>query len=150
MQDKPGFVIHGEFYASPTAFRLGDPVLVSELTGMKFPDFALALDAQEDGDSLDPVLLAGLIGVSVWQRFPKWPRARVVGFVQTLDLASIGFTAPEEEDESPPARAELGENSLSLATSSSTSPDTTAETLNPNSHGQPGSDTTSPESLQAA
>jgi hypothetical protein len=39
-----GFEIRGRFYPMPEAFRLCDPVLVEELTGMKFAEFAEALD----------------------------------------------------------------------------------------------------------
>lgn len=148
MAEDAGFVLGGEFYPTPQAFRLGDPVLIAELTGLTFPEFAEAL-GDEDRRS-DPSILVGLIGVSVWQKHPKWTRARVVAYVQALDLGSLQFQGGEEDEDVPPEVTELGKNSPSSDTTSESSPDTSVDPSSPTSPGAPGLDTGSPPSLQAA
>lgn len=91
MADEPGFSIGDEFYAFPTTFRLGDPVLVAEVTGLGWNDFAEMLDQG------DPRTLAGLVAVSVWQKHPKWRRDRVLLFVEALDLDAVVFSDPGDE-----------------------------------------------------
>lgn len=139
---EPGFVIQGVFYPTPTAFKLGDPVLIEELTGKLFPDFAEAL-GDEDRQN-DPAVLIGLIGVAVWHQHPKWPRARVVEYVQQLDIEAFEFQGGTEDEPVPPATAEPGENSPSSAGTSNGSPDTPVDPSSLISAGAPGSDTGSP------
>lgn len=95
--DQPGFNIGDDFYAFPTKFRLGDPVLVAEVTGMPWNDFAELLD------SGDPRTLAGLVAVAIWQKHPGWRRERVLRHVEGLELDTLVFSSPEpEEDEAAP------------------------------------------------
>lgn len=90
-----GFSIGGEFYSFPSGFRLGDPVLVAEVTGLEWMDFAEMLD---NGDSRT---LAGLIAVAVWQKHPTWRRDKVVRFVEQIELDSIEVQAPEDDARPP-------------------------------------------------
>lgn len=94
--DEPGFSIGDEFYAFPTAFRLGDPVLVAEVTGLGWNEFAEMLDQG------DPRTLAGLVAVSVWQKHPQWRRERVVLFVEGLAMDALVFTGSEDDVVVPP------------------------------------------------
>lgn len=94
--DKAGFEIEGRFFPFPDGFRLGDPVLVTELTGLDFNDFVARLDDEEERS--DPVVLIGLIGVAVWQANPRWRRDRVLRYVQNVDIDK--FEAVGGEDES--------------------------------------------------
>lgn len=149
MADEAGFVIGGEFYPTPTSFKMGDPVLIAELTGMTFPDFAEALGDEDRAG--DPSVFVGMIGVAVWRRYPRWSRARVVAYVQQIDLEALTFHGGEQEDEAgPPEQTEPGESLPSSDASSEQSPDTTADPSSPTLPGHLGSDTGSPASLQAA
>lgn len=105
---KAGFLIDGREYPFPEKFRLGDPVLVKQLTGMEFKDFAEALDDEDRRE--DPAILIGLIGVAVWQGNPRWTRDRVQAYVQQVDLE--GFEAFGGEDADPPEPAVTPEPSI--------------------------------------
>lgn len=96
-----GFNIGGRFYAWPAKFRLGDPVLIEELTGLAYHDFLARLpdvDSPDDED-LDPVASLGLIGVAIWQTNPSWRRDRVVRYAQSLDKESVEIIVPEQDAE---------------------------------------------------
>lgn len=135
-----GFDIYGKFYPMVEAFALGDPVLIRELTGLDFPSFAEAYDELTDavGDSdgeveIDPVVLVGLVGVSVWHANPTWRRDKVLRYVQHLPIEQIQLVGGEEDDaddppaDTPPAKASGG----TPADSSSSA----GETANPNGSG---------------
>src|SRR3990167_4750442 len=94
----PAIEINGELYPIPQAFRLGDPVLVRELTGMDFVDFAEALD--DEARRADPVLQLGIIGVAVWQKHPTWRREKVARFVSTLPIEALKFIGGDDDEES--------------------------------------------------
>lgn len=92
-----GFEIRGRFYPMPDAFRLCDPVLVSEVTGMNFNDFAEAIDDEDRRE--DPVILVGLVAVAIWQQHRTWPRAKVVKFLQQVNVEELEAHAGEDDDE---------------------------------------------------
>lgn len=94
--DQPGFHIGNDFYEFPTKFRLGDPVLVAEVTGMAWNDFAELLD------SGDPRTLAGLVAVAIWQKQPTWRRERVLRHVEGLELDALEFTGADDVEEALP------------------------------------------------
>lgn len=102
MADEPGFEIAGQFYGFPSSFRLCDPVLVAEVTGLAWNDFAQLLDEQ------DPRTLAGLVAVGVWQKHPRWRRDKVIEFVQSVEMDALSFAGvdtpelPEGADAGPP------------------------------------------------
>lgn len=102
MPDEPGFEIGGETYPFPQGFRLCDPVLVAEVTGMSWMEFAELLDDQ------DPRTLAGLIAVSVWQKNPRWKRDKVIHFVEGLELDAIGFAGDAGGADVTPPEGEAG------------------------------------------
>jgi hypothetical protein len=99
VEEQGGFTIEGRFYPWPESFRIGDPVLIRELTGYEWEDFAARLD---DGPGMD--MLAGLVGVAVWQGNPRWRRDRVLEYVQRIDIAAIDFpeVASNGGDAGPP------------------------------------------------
>jgi hypothetical protein len=121
-----GFEIRGRLYPMPEGFRLCDPVLVEELTGLPFNTFAERLD--EMGDSIrdggeaevDPVMLPGLIGVSVWQAHKTWARAKVIKWVQNVDIDEVDFKGGDSDDAEGEARPP--DESSSTSSSSSTKP----------------------------
>lgn len=85
--DKAGFIIAGREYPFPETFRLGDPVLITQTTGMTFKEFSAALDDEELRE--DPAVLLGLVAVAVSQGNPRWKRDRVIEFVEQIDLDSF-------------------------------------------------------------
>lgn len=110
-----GFEINGEFYPFPTAFRLGDPVLVAEVTGLEWMEFAEMLD---EGS---PRTLPGLVAVSVWQKNPGWRRDKVVRFVEAIDQDAVTVVQPEGTDAGPPDVADTTGTSPGGSTASSDS-----------------------------
>jgi hypothetical protein len=145
-----GFNIWNTFYPWPTSIRTVDPVLVVELTGMDFVDWAEALD-DADAAVRNPVIRLGLIGVAVWQANPRWKRQRVVDFLSQLENSEIEFVGGEEVEESPPAESPVAESSLGAEDNSPTSPEKSngsqvppAEPSSPTSSGLPGSVTGAP------
>lgn len=147
-ETRAGFMIGDAFYPFPTAFRLGDPVLVEELTGLAWDEFVDRLPDENDGDKdgTDPVALIGLVGVAVWQQNPRWRRERVVRFVESIDQGDFTVSAPEPEEENggPPAPPAGGKASETSASSSGSDSDTDSESSNQGSSGTPTSPT-SPE-----
>lgn len=131
------FEIEGRRYEVPQSFRLGDPVLVTQLTGLSWQSFVDSLDDPERGE--DPVILLGLIAVAVWQGNPMWTRERCSRYVERLDIAAVRTEAPEA-DAIPPATP-----GTAPAPSSETSPVTQNVTQEspsestPPSSGLPGS-----------
>lgn len=101
--EQVGVQIGKHFFPFPTAFRLGDPVLVEELTGLTWSDFVDRLpdeDAPDDGPE-DPVAMLGMIGVAIWQANPTWRRDRVVRYVNTLDMSTVEIVGPDAEEPGP-------------------------------------------------
>jgi hypothetical protein len=101
MPDQVGVQIGNHFYPLPTTFRLGDPVLVEELTGLTWGEFVERLPDEDAPDDMpeDPVSMLGLIGVAVWQGNTTWRRDRVVRFVTTLAMDKVEITGPEPEED---------------------------------------------------
>lgn len=102
MASEAAFVIEGREYPVPQAFRLGDPVLVTEVTGMQWMDFAELLDEGAN----DPRVMLGLIAVSVWQANPSWKRDRVARFVEQLAMDQVDFQAADDTEENPTVAAD--------------------------------------------
>ena len=112
-----GFEVGGVFYAFPTAFRLGDPPLVREVTGMSWAEFVEAL-GEETGD---PTVSAGMVAVAVWQKNPDWRRDRVVRFVERLDMDKLDFVGGDDAEAAgdPPGGATPQETGAASETSTS-------------------------------
>lgn len=140
---RPGFQVGGRFYPSPTSFRLGDPVLVTELTGLSWQDFLEKLDAADDDDEgADPAVMLGIVGVAIWQQHPGWRRDKAVAHVQSLSFESISAVGMEdaEGDAGPPD--EPGEpSSTDSPPALNGSPGLTLPTPTPLISGRPASTT---------
>lgn len=138
MSDEPGFEIGGEFYAFPQAFRLCDPVLVAEVTGLSWIEFTELLDEQ------DPRTLSGLVAVAVWQKNPRWKRDKVIQFVERVELDAIGFSGSAAEDDAgPPDLVAPEVTGDSIASSTLTSDELEASDATLDSTGLPASAITS-------
>lgn len=97
--DKAGFQIGSQLYPFPESFRLGDPVLITEVTGMAFTDFAEAIDDETQREN--PIIFAGLIAVAIWQANPRWKRERVRQFVESLDINAVQTVGGDDEGADP-------------------------------------------------
>lgn len=101
------FKIAGVEYPIVNDFTLGDPILISEITGLDFPVFLEKLKADEErakeaeelGEepSRDPVLLAGLVAASVWRVNKKWSRDKVMNFVERTSFDALEVEGDDEE-----------------------------------------------------
>lgn len=140
-QRDPGFELDGRFYAFPHRFRLVDPVLIVELTGLSFDEFQDALagddDASLDDTIDDPVVLLGLMACAFWQANPRWRRDRVVRYFQTVYQGQVSFVSGDDPDELELAGdAEVADVDPPPAAGGSSTSDESAAT----SSGQPSSD----------
>ena len=140
--DQPGFEIAGRLYPVPQGFRLGDPALVREVTGMSFADFAEALD--DERSRRDPVIQLGIIAVAVWQQHPTWRRERVARYVEALEISGLRFVGGGADAIPPAASTAQATNSDASSLSASASPAATSAAPSPHSSGDPGLDTGSP------
>ena len=171
MPDRDGVEIYKRFYPWPDSFRLGDPVLVNQITGMRWPDFTQALDeqnqameeAEEMGTEMpvpDQVVLAGLIAVAFWQGNPTMSRDKARRALERIPMEDIEVIDGDEgeADLGPPAQG--GEEAAPMTPSNgsevsqeqfteTTLPGSSSDVTSPNGSGHPGSPTTFPESLPA-
>jgi hypothetical protein len=173
MAQQEGFEIYGRFYPFG-GFRMGDPVLIREVTGMSWPQFTSALADQEDEIASlrdqgeledfepDAVLLVGLMAVAFWHGNQQMSRAKVVKAVERIPIEDVKYIAGDEDeaDVSPPA--ETGAAGATPSTTSSGSgappeaghqteapPGSTSDETNPNGSGSPVSPNAPLESLPA-
>ena len=175
MAEKAGVEVYSRFYPWPEEFRLGDPVLVREVTGMDWPEFIGAMadqqesmrEARETGGEapdMDQVVLAGVIAVAFWQGNPQMSREKARRAIERCPQDRIeivdGDGDEEDSEESPPAGTEEGgeEHSPSSRPSAVSPEDTvvmeappasTSDETNPNGSGSPGLPSQPRESLQA-
>lgn len=95
------FLIDDREYPIPTSFRLIDPVLIREITGLEWPEFTQRLDGADPDETeandadMDPVALLGLVAVAVWQQHPRWSKEKVKRYVGELDIASLSYQGGE-------------------------------------------------------
>ena len=173
MPDQDGFEIYKRFYPAPSRFRMGDPVLVKEVTGMSWPEFTAALDVMEQdyaalveqgrADEFEPdhILMLGLMAVAFWQGNAAMGRAKVVRAIERIPIEEVEFIASdaEEEVDAGPPEGAAGEPPNTTSSGSEDSPEASDETeippdftsgeTNPNGSGSPGLLNAPPESLPA-
>lgn len=95
-----GFEIGDAFYPLPKAFRMGDPILVEEVTGLTWSEFS---DRMEDPEG-DPAVMLGMLAVAIWQTNPRWRRERAARFAENINIENVKFLGDEPEpDANPPA-----------------------------------------------
>ena len=167
MPDRSGVEIYKRFYPWPDAARLGDPVLVSEITGMKWPDFEIAQaeysqaveDAREMGGeppSPDPILFVGMVAIAFWQGNPMMTRDKARRALERISMDDIELIDGDdlEDDVGPPAQGgaeaaqttPLSESGSSPEQFTETNPqDSSSAVMSPNGSGLPGSHITSQE-----
>ena len=108
------FEIFGIEYPVPEGFKLGDPVLIEEVTGLKLGEFT-----DRGDDPTDMVVMLGLVAWSVAHANPQWHRTRVARFVEGLRLEDVKFVADEvEADASPPVNGSSPKDEGSISRSS--------------------------------
>lgn len=107
-EQEAGYQIGKRFFPFPTSFRMLDAVLIRDLTGMNWDEFLGAMPDEDDPEAIgDPIVMAGMLGVAVWQQNPMWRRDKVVRFVQGVNIEeveAVGLsdeTAAEEGEEVP-------------------------------------------------
>ena len=126
-------------------------MLVKEVTGMRWPDFAAALDEMGEDEVPDQVVLLGLIAVAFWQGNPLMSREKVRRTLERTPMEEIeiieGDEGAVEADAGPPAEA--GEPPPQTPSGSNGQPDSSSDETNPSGSGLPGLPITSPESLPA-
>ncbi len=116
MPEQDGFELYKRFYPWPDKFRLGDPVLVQQVTGMRWPEFCSALDEIDPDEPADQVVMLGLIAVSFWQGNPQMSREKVRRIIERMPQDELDIIEGDVEDDVvPPAEAEDGD--LPLTTS---------------------------------
>ncbi len=157
MPDKDGVEIFKRFYPWPERFRLGDPVLVKEVTGMRWPDFVAALDEMDEDEAPDQVVLAGLIAVAFWQGNQQMSRDKARKAIERMPVDEIEMI--EGDDVGPPELTAGGESPSPISSASDglqVVPDATAilrdstsDETSPNGSGSPGLLSEHPESLPA-
>ena len=137
-----GYQIGKRFFPFPASFRLGDPVLIRDLTGMSWEEFVNAMPDEDDPDAIgDPVVMLGMLGVAVWQTNPTWRRDRVVKYVQNVmieDVEAVGIDdeeGVEEGDAGPPVVTNGSQAYERTAETSSSDSDSTSESSNPKPFG---------------
>lgn len=148
MADTGTFLIDDREYAMPTSFRLIDPVLIREITGLEWPQFTERLDGGDGEDpsgieeDMDPVVLLGLVAVAVWQQHPRWTREKVKRYVGELDIAALSFRGDEGGGD-PPSVPGPGPASTSATSPELASVPAAVSVLDPIplSSGTPGSGT---------
>lgn len=123
--EAPAFLIAGVKFPIPTRYRMGDPVLVEEVAGLKFDEFARRLDTGEWLTGQDPAVLAGVVAVAVWQTNTDWTREKVRRMVQQVDPEQFEWSFPEQEEEAEVDPEAPGAESPSTESSdaSTTTPD---------------------------
>ena len=165
-----GVEIYKRFYPWPERFRLGDPVLVTQVTGLSWPEFVEANSAQqraideaaesgEEPPAPDQLVLAGLIAVAFWQGNAQMSREKARRAIERIPLDDIEVVGGDEEDDAvPPAEAAGPPISMPL-NGSDASQEASAETAihlavtsdetSPNASGEDGLPSSPPESLLA-
>ncbi len=171
MPDRDGVEIYQRLYPFPESFRLGDPVLACQITGMTWPEFTEALRAQEDAYAdaremglppppADQIVLSGMIAVAFWQGNPHMSRDKARRALERIPMEDIELIDGDdgEVDIGPPAQGGLEAAPTISSSESASSPEqftettaqgfTSDETIQ-NGSGSPPSPTTSQESLPA-
>lgn len=139
-EEQAGFRVGETFYPWPQAFRLGDPVLIREVTGMSWQEFIDALDGQ---GMEDPAVLNGMIAAAVWQANPRWKRDRVRAFVEAIGFEELDLKTDSEEEQTAGPPPENGSVTGGSPVLSNPDPAGSSDETTPASSGAPSSPTTS-------
>ncbi len=107
-QPQRGFQIGDSFYPFPTSFKVLDPVLVAEISGLPWEAFIATLEKDEEwlnanGAPPETLMLAALLATAVWHVHPEWTRQAVIRYVQALDESDLDILGVSEDAVVPPA-----------------------------------------------
>lgn len=94
-----GFEIHGRFYPMPTTIKGRDPIVIKEVSGMTFREFAEASD--DPSSAFDPGVVITWVAIAVWRANPGWSRATLLGYIGDLDFDAIKGVGANEEEGAP-------------------------------------------------
>lgn len=147
--------IQGKDYGYPTSSKLGDAALIEELTGLvhakwraRYAESLAAALEDPDNPEEDSAVSVGIVAMAVSRQNPRWPRGRIVEFVNNLDWENIEFIpGTDEGDDGPPAQTTANGNG-SASPSNSDSDTDSNESSNPATSG-PATSPTSPEEQSA-
>jgi hypothetical protein len=151
VSDRAGVRIGGRFYPFVDQFKHGDPILIMEVTGLDWDTFSdmLAKAGDDPEGRVNPIVQTALIAVAVQREHKTWSRREVSDYIRDLDLGGEEYVPGSEDkiegDALPPLQS--GESSSNSEETSGTSPESPSS-LSLISSGDPGLDTTTPESRQ--
>lgn len=121
-EDRNGFEIDGEFYEYTERTPLMAATLIREVTGLMYAEFEQRRVAMfEEGHTLDPEILCGMIAIAVSRKHRDWSRAKVVKFMEDHDWEDVEAFG-EEDEEADATDPTLGVESLSTTGTESTPP----------------------------
>jgi hypothetical protein len=146
---EPAFVIRGTRYPVVNDYRLGDPALVCEITGLEWAAFNDLLLNTDDDTPLDFRVQTAMIAVAVAHVHHTWSRDKILRFVSSIPFDEVELEGVEPETDPTPSTLNGSESG------SSTPPEPVPESqaapsrVTPTGSGSPGSGTTSPASLPA-
>lgn len=104
MADNPQIRVGDELYEIGE-YRLGDPVLIEQVTGMKWAEYAARVDDMVKTQAEDPIAVLGLVAVAMWQAHPDWNVREAAKRATMLAISDLEFVAPDGGDR-PPVPAE--------------------------------------------
>lgn len=129
MSDRAAFLIEGVEYPIPSRYRLGDPVLIEEISGLTFEEFSIRLSSGGWYQGVDPAVLTGVIAVAVWQANQNWSREKARRYVERIAQDGFEWKLPEQKaDDADPPEGATEDPSLSPSTDSSATSTSTAGT----------------------
>jgi hypothetical protein len=151
MAEKAGVRINGEDYFFVDAFKLGDPALVYEVTGLDWNTFSELFAKSGDGHP-DPNIMTGLIAVAIQRGHSTWTRREVYDYVRELDFADLDYFGGEGKEDASVAVPPDGSGLTSSSSdgTSAAAPEESQSSLSLIDSGSPGSGTTTLESHQVA
>ena len=85
MADEAGFKLDGEFYPWATHYDIPTCMVVEQVTGMPFEDYAEAAD--EAGDRPSVTIMAGMMAAAIHQKYPNYT-ARKLRKLLKVDMGS--------------------------------------------------------------
>lgn len=142
---EPQLRIKGKLHAYPSSSKLGDAALIELLTGLTHGEWRTryraslqaAVEAGDDGSvDEDSAVSIGVVALAVQRANPRWPRSRVVEFVNDLDWDDVEFVGGD--DAGPPDSSSTpspnGSESASQSSSGSDTDSSESTTLQPSGH----------------
>lgn len=100
MSDQSGFEIRGKVYPFAERFLWIDGPLVEQVTGMTWMEFLeRAPDDDNEEGFEDPIVLLGLLAITIARANPRWKREKVIRFVSEIGMDEVKVVGPEIDEE---------------------------------------------------